>query len=144
MASTIPTSIPIILELNYSEELTYDEISRFLAVAIATVMSSLHRARRELKRRMERGEEENEMGTAPDEAFRSEVESEIKLLIGLCGEQPEARERLGVLLRRSPERLRELIANANDGAAVQDMALLLRRLGQPVMEVVLSCFESGD
>ena len=52
------------------------------------------------------------------------------MLIGLCGERPEARERLSLILRRSPERFRVLIERAKDDAALRDLALLLPRLGR--------------
>jgi hypothetical protein len=107
-------------------------------------MSRLHRARRELKRRVEQRSDPEEATVMPDEAFQQEVEAEIGVLLAMFREKPEAKERLSVLLRRSPERFVELIRQAPDAASLDDLALLLRRLGRPAMEAALAGYQATD
>jgi RNA polymerase sigma-70 factor (ECF subfamily) len=135
----------LVLVLHYWEGLTYEELATFLGVPPGTVMSRLHRARRQLKEQIEAMEEslDTETEPMPEEGLKREVEAEIAVLLSLFGEQTEARERLGVIVRRSPERLAQLMEQAADEKTLADLALLLRRLGRPAIETVLRCYLSS-
>lgn len=131
------------LLLHYWEGLSYAEVAQFLDVPVGTVMSRLHRARRELQDRMLEPEEEDGMEEVDDEQFTREVQAEIAVLLRLFREQPEARERLQVILQRSPERLPALVREA-DGPTRANLALLLRRLGRGAREALLGAALSRD
>jgi hypothetical protein len=133
----------LVLLLHYWEGLSYEEVAAFLDVPVGTVMSRLHRARQELRRLLEEDDMDDDE-VVPDEQFRREVEAEISVLLGALDEKPEARERLSLLLRRSPERFVELIRQAENEEVLYDLAVLLRRLGRPAVEVVLSCWQASD
>ncbi len=131
------------LVLHYLEGLSYQEMAAFLAVPIGTVMSRLHRARRSLKEVVEKmAEEENPM--IPDGTVRQEVDAEIALLLRMAGERSPATERLSVILGRSPERLTQLLRDAEDGETGVRFALLLPRLGAPAMDTVLDACASQE
>jgi RNA polymerase sigma factor (sigma-70 family) len=134
----------LVLVLHYWEGLSYDEVATFLGVPVGTVMSRLHRARRELKRHMETMEDDEEMTAMPDEGFKQEVEAEIAVLLTMFGENADARERLSVILRRSPERFAQLIGQAPDEQTLEHLALLLRRLGRTAIEAALASTFSPD
>jgi HEAT repeat protein len=89
-------------------------------------------------------EDDEEMAGIPDESFKQEVEAEIAVLLTMFGESVDARERLSVILRRSPERFAQLIGQAPDEKTLEHLGLLLRRLGRPAMEVALACYFSSD
>jgi RNA polymerase sigma-70 factor (ECF subfamily) len=133
----------LVLALYYGEGLSYEEIARFLDVPIGTVMSRLHRARRELKQGMETMHEE-ETPVSPGEMFQEEVEAEIGVLRTLFRRDPAAMARLRVVLERSPERLIALLREAEEDSALDDLALLLRRMGRAAFGVVLSCYLSAE
>ena len=123
--------------------LSYEEMARFLDVPIGTVMSRMTRARRALKQAMEESED-FEMAEGRD--LQAEVDSEIGVLLALFGEDVDSMERLSVVLEKSPDRFRQVIAQVDDAATVEQVALLVRHLGRPAVEVVLgSYFDSeGD
>lgn len=131
------------LVLHYWEGLSYDEVARFLGVPLGTVMSRLHRARHELKRSMETMTDE-EIPALPDDDFRREVEAEIAALLTLFKEDPESRERLSIILHRSPERFVQLIAEAAGDAKMEDLALLVRRLGPSAITVAVESAYSAE
>src|SRR2546427_10718745 len=62
----------------------------------------------------------------------------------MAGERPEARERLGAILSRTPERFAQLVQQDGEDGTQNDLALLLRRLGRPAMEATLSCYKAGE
>ncbi len=132
------------LILHYWEGLSYDEVARFLEIPIGTLMSRLHRARHALKRLMEQLTEEEEIPMISDVTFRQEVDAEIAVLLEMFHKNPGAVDRLSVILHRSPERFAQLVQNADDEAMLDNLALLLHRLGHPAVEVVLECFFSSD
>jgi RNA polymerase sigma-70 factor (ECF subfamily) len=134
----------MMLVLHYWEGLSYEEVARFLDIPAGTVMSRLYRARHELKRLMQEAAEREEMERMPEEEFKAEVETEISVLLSMSGDRPEAMERLSVILRRSPERFAQLIQQAEDEGTLDDLALLLRRLGQPAIDATLACYQATD
>jgi RNA polymerase sigma-70 factor (ECF subfamily) len=133
----------VVLVLHYWEGLAYEAVARFLDLPIGTVMSRMHRARRELKRRLEQAEEET-MTVGPEAGFREEVEAEVRALKALAGQDATARERLAVLLRQAPERWVQLLREAESDASLADLARLLRRLGADILPVTLACVQGAD
>ncbi|HEY3284352.1 MAG TPA: sigma-70 family RNA polymerase sigma factor [Armatimonadota bacterium] len=131
-----------ILVLHYWEGLSYLEMSRYLGVPMGTVMSRLYRARKELRLRME-DEEMTEAQEVPQQSIRQEVEAEISLLLAMQHGDREARERLSIILRRSPERLVRLLREPSEGS-LEDLSLLLGRLGPEAMGVVLAAALSPE
>jgi RNA polymerase sigma factor (sigma-70 family) len=134
----------MVLVLHYWEGLSYEEVATFLGVPGGTVMSRLYRARRELKRQMEGMDDDEEMAVIPEEGFKQEVEAEIAVLLLMYGENADARERLSVILRRSPERFAQLIRQAPDEQTLDALALLMRRLDTPAFQGALACYLSPD
>lgn len=130
------------LVLHYLEGLSYDEVAAFLDVPVGTVMSRLHRGRRELKRLVEEMNEE-EIPMTPDEDFTREVDAEIAVLLTMFREEPGAAERLSILLAHAPERLARLIAEAEDEETLENLSLLLHRLGRPAIEMALNSALTG-
>ncbi|MFC1525619.1 sigma-70 family RNA polymerase sigma factor [Candidatus Latescibacterota bacterium] len=118
----------LILALHYWEGLSYEEIATFLDVPMGTVMSRLHRARKNLKTRMDEVSGEDDLPVMPDDDFQRAVDAEIDILLTVHGDQPGVRERLSPLLERSPERFAQMI-EAMDPSLADTMAILLRHLG---------------
>lgn len=131
------------LVLHYLEGLSYQEVAAFLDMPVGTVMSRLHRGRRELKRLVEEMNDE-EIPMTPDEDFTREVDAEIAVLLAMFRKEPGAAERLSILLSHAPERLARLIAEAEDEETLDNLGLLLHRLGSPAIEIVLYCALSGE
>ncbi len=131
------------LVLHYREGLSYDEIAAVLDIPVGTVMSRLHRGRRELKRLVESMDDE-EMPTMPDDEFTHEVDAEISVLLTLFKADPDAAERLSILLAHAPERLAALIAETDDAETLAHLARLLPRLGKPAIEIALNSALLGD
>ncbi|MGY8822874.1 MAG: sigma-70 family RNA polymerase sigma factor [Candidatus Latescibacterota bacterium] len=134
----------LVLALHYCEGLSYDQIARFTDVPLGTVMSRLHRARQNLKDRANENEEyngETDMNSTPD--LTKEIDAEITALGRLFAEDPDSMERLSVLLRHSPARFAQLIAEMAP-AELDPLVALLQRLGTPAMAVALDCYFSGD
>jgi RNA polymerase sigma-70 factor (ECF subfamily) len=131
------------LVLHYWEGLSYEEIAKFLEVPIGTVMSRLHRARNALKQLMEAMIDE-EIPMIPDETFQQEVEAEIAMLLEIFGENPDAMTRLSLILKNSPERLVQIVRQAEDEVTLDRLALLLWRLKNPVIEIVLESVFASD
>jgi RNA polymerase sigma-70 factor (ECF subfamily) len=142
--SLLSASHRLALALHYGEGLSYEEVAAFLDLPPGTVMSRLHRARHRLKQIMCQMRKDEEMTTTPEGEFGREVEAEIDALLALAGESAQIRERLSVLLRHSPERFALLIRQAEQAAALDNLALLLLRAGRPAMEVVLDCYLSTE
>jgi HEAT repeat protein len=76
--------------------------------------------------------------------FKREVEAEIRVLLSLFRGDPNARERLSVLLIRTPERLVQMIREAEDAQTLENLALLLPRLGAPGVETMLAAYFGTD
>ena len=131
------------LVLHYLEGLLYDEVAAFLDVPVGTVMSRLHRGRRELKRLVEEMSDE-EIPMTPDEEFTREVDAEIAVLLTMFREEPGAAERLSILLAHAPERLARLIAEAEDEETLDNLGLLLHRLGRPAIEIAVNGALTGE
>ncbi len=127
----------VALVLHYLEGLSYEDVAKFLDVPIGTVMSRLHRARRELRSEIEEIDSEGDVPMVRDEEFGREVQAEIALLVDRLGAEREAADRLTVILRRSPERVTRLIEDAEDDASISDLAVLLPRLGPAAMQIAL-------
>lgn len=140
--SRLSISHRMVLTLHYWEGLSYEEIARFLEIPIGTVMSRLHRARNELKKLMETMKDE-EIPMIPDEEFQQEIEAEIDMLLKIFGNNPDAMERLSIILKSSPERFKEIIRQADD-ATLNRFALLLWWLKHPAVQVVLEAALSSD
>jgi len=138
---TVPHRLALVL--HYLEGLSYDEVAAFLDVPVGTVMSRLHRGRRELKRLVEEMNDE-EIPMTPDEDFTREVDAEIAVLLTIFREEPGAAERLSILLSHAPERLARLIAEAEDEDTLDNLGLLLRRLGRPAIEIALNSALTGE
>lgn len=129
----------LVLVLHYYEELSYEEIARFLEISKGTVMSRLHRARQSLKEVMLQMDEYQDIPTVPDDKFKEVVQAEIELLLRMFHDEPKKLERLTVVLRKAPERLAELIATTEDPVA--NLAVLLPHLGGETIDMVLdACF----
>lgn len=137
----------LVLVLHYLEGLSYRQTAVFLDVPVGTVMSRLHRARRALKRLLDAPRETPEPQEPPQmephETFREEVDAEIAVLLAMSGGKPAA-ERLGAILRRSPERVARLIREAGDEATRANLAVLLPRLGPPAARIALDCRLADD
>ena len=133
----------LVLVLNFIEGLSYDDVATFLNIPVGTVMSRLHRGRKELKRIVQEMQEE-EIPMEPKEDFTREVDAEIAVLLRMFQCEPGAAERLSIILAHAPERLEQLIAEADDEDTLKKLALLLRRLGRPAIEIVLNCALLGD
>jgi len=127
----------VTLVLHYLEGLSYHDIATFLDVPIGTVMSRLHRGRKELKQVVEDTTDE-EIPMMPDENFTQEIEAEIRVLLAIFREDPTAAERLSVLLIHAPKRLAQVIATTDDDDTLQKLSLLLHRLGRPGIELVVN------
>jgi RNA polymerase sigma-70 factor (ECF subfamily) len=131
------------LVLHYLEGLSYQETAAFLDVPEGTVMSRLHRARKKLKRQVEKLRDVEEIPMVDEEQFSEEVDAEIALLLQMFGEEPNGMERLSVILKRSPQRIGRLLSEPIDAATLENLAILLPRLGAPAMGILLDlCFDA--
>jgi RNA polymerase sigma factor (sigma-70 family) len=139
-------SVPhrVALVLHYWEGLPYEDIARFLDLPVGTVMSRLHRARHSLRDLMEKMNVDDAPAMAPDDDFRREVDAEIDALLALAPSDRTARERLSVVMRRSPGRFATVIAAASTDEKADDLALLIGRVGRPGLQVALGCRLSRD
>ena len=137
------------LALHYGEELSYGEIAAFLDVPIGTVMSRLHRARENLKKRMREMSESEREPSATGAGLRQSVDAEIAVLLDIWKEeagdaQIDSRyrsatcKRLSVLLSNSPDLLR-LVLSTMDQVLTEHVAIRLRQIGIPAIEVALAC-----
>jgi len=141
----LPAAHRIVLALHYFEGLSYEDIATFLDVPVGTVMSRLHRARRSLRTALEDPGADEEIEMADSDEFRREVQAEIAVLLEMFRNDPKAAERLAVILRRSPERIDQLIRQTDAPAMVDNLALLLPRLGPAAIDTVLAaCFCDDD
>lgn len=137
--STLSASHRLVLVLHYYEGLSYDEVATFLEVPVGTVMSRLHRARQALREVMEQMNEYEDIPAVPDEHFKEVVQAEIAVLLRLFPDQPNARERLTLVLRKSPERLADLVTDAEISEILRSLAILLPYLGGDSVDTVLNC-----
>lgn len=135
--STLSAPHRLVLLLHYYEELSYDEIATFLEVSKGTVMSRLHRARQALKEVMEQMDEYEETPAVPDDRFKEVVQAEIAVLLKMFHDEPNALERLTVVLKKLPERLLELIITAED--TIGNLAILLPHLGNDAIDITIDC-----
>ena len=136
------------LALHYRQGLSYEQIAAFLDVPIGTVMSRLHRARSNLRERMEElANTEGEINGAEVETFRDTVNAEIGVLLGVWDEEsPSLRgryfsvagKRLSSLVQESPDTMRLVLAVMHDDLRLH-AALLLRRAGGDAIGVAVAC-----
>jgi RNA polymerase sigma factor (sigma-70 family) len=131
------------LALHYWEGLSYEEMARFLAIPIGTVMSRLSRAKRALKDVMEQSEDMH-MVDVEGRDLQVEVDAEIDVLLKLFGEDVDSMERLSIVLENSPDRFRQVICQVEDGATVEQVGMLVRHFGQSAVEATLGCYFDGD
>ncbi|GAF89133.1 unnamed protein product, partial [marine sediment metagenome] len=134
----------LVLVLHYLEGLSYDEVATFLDVPVGTVMSRMHRARQDLKARMTEMSDDEDRPMIPSEIFTQEVHAEISVLLAIGPNKPTETERLSVILRRSPERFAQLIEQTDEEGMLDNLSILLRRLGNPAIEIALESYFSGD
>lgn len=130
------------LVLHYWEGLSCQEIAVYTNAPLGTVLSRLHRGRRELRRILE--EPDGDRAMANEEEFGQEVDAEIRTLFRLYPTDGGARERLSILLDRSPGRVVEMIARADDGPQRADLALIIGRIGGRAVEATLACWLGTD
>ncbi len=142
--SRLSASHRLALVLYYWEGLSYEEMAAFLDVPVGTVMSRLHRARSALKEGMEEMVKDRDIPTGDEDAFRQEVDAEIRLLLEMSGEDARPMERLSVILTRSPEHFAELIRQVEDETVLDHLVSVMRRVRRPAMEVALACYFSTD
>lgn len=133
-----------VLVLHYYENLSYDDIARFLEVPVGTVMSRLFRARNMLKEVLEEMIEDVDIPSIPEDRFKDEVQAEINILMEIFDQESSAAERLTVILSRSPESLVQLIREADGSATLDNLAILLPRLGNQSIDLVLASRFSTD
>jgi len=132
------------LILHYLEGLSYEETSAFLDVPVGTVMSRLHRARKELKRQVEELRDVEEIPMVDEEKFSEEVDAEIALLLKMFKQETNGMERLSVILKRSPERIGRLLSESMDDVILENLAILLPRLGSPAMGILLDLYFDAE
>ena len=138
----------LVLALHYFEGMPYDELASFLDVPIGTVMSRLHRARQALKATLNgqvnirEHQEEDDM--SPDEQFIEVVQAEISLLLSEFGADESSRERLTVILRRSPDRFVQLLREATDEGSLENLAILIPHLGSEAIKLTLDAHFGDD
>jgi len=58
-----------------------------------------------------------------------EVDAETEVLLKLFGDDMNSMGRLSVVLEKSPDRFRQVISQVEDGATVEQVALLVRHFG---------------
>ncbi len=131
------------LVLHYWEGLSYAEVARFLDIPAGTVMSRLSRARDELKRLMRASENEEDF-MPPEGDIGREVEAEIRVLLSMFRDDPSAKERLSIVLTKTPERLLTLLGEGPGDATLDDLATVMRRVGRPGIEVIAACAVGGS
>lgn len=131
----------MVLALHYWEGLSYEEMARVLDVPAGTVMSRMNRARQALKTAMEQSED---MAMDAECDLQTAVDAEIEVLLRLFGGDVDSMERLSLVLEKSPERFRQVVAQVEDGAGLEQVALLVRHLGPPAVEVIVGAYFDGD
>jgi len=143
------------LALHYRVALSYEEIAAFLEVPVGTVMSRLHRARGNLRKRMVEMSEPEEHGPPGSDPLRLAVDAEIEVLLQVWEEEARDDEvdsryrsatcqRLSVLLERSPDLVRPVLAAMDDSLA-DHVAIRVRRIGLAAIEVaVASAFDADE
>lgn len=141
---SLPAPHRLVLVLHYYEGLSYDEVATFLEIPVGTVMSRLHRARQALREVIKQMTEYEEIPTVPDERFKEVVQAEIAVLLGLYPNEPNSRERLTLILRKSPESLAGLMTDAEITQILRSIAILLPHLGTEAIDTVLGCRFSAD
>ena len=143
--SELSTNHRLVLALHYFEGMPYEKIGEFLDVPVGTVMSRLYRARQALKEASNGQSEDKEASMSADEQFKEEVQAEISVLLQMSDTQPGAKQRLAVVLGRSPERLVDLIRQETGETMLDQLALLVPRLGPDATGILLeTCFSSDE
>ena len=142
--SRLPARHRIVLVLHYFEGLPYKELAAFLEVPMGTVMSRLHRARKALEELLREGGDEEEVAMISKDDLKQEVDAEIAVLLDMFGDEPEAMERLSLVFERSPDRLAQAIRDVDDASMLDNLALLLPRVGRDAMAVMVDCALSAD
>lgn len=133
----LPASQRLVLVLHYFENLSYEQIAEFLDIPPGTVMSRLHRARGAVRQILETFTPDEEPPMYDDERFKQQIQAEIHVLLEMFREEPSAAQRLSVILRHSPQHLEQLIRQAEHDETLEDLAILLPRLGAAGFAVVL-------
>ena len=134
----------LVLVLHYFEQLSYEQIAEFLDIPTGTVMSRLHRARAALRQVLEGPVSDEEMPVSNDDRFQEEVQAEIAVLLEMFGRDSGASERLTIILQHSPQRFKQLIAEAEAEPMRANLAVLLPRLGGEAMTAALDAALSPD
>ena len=135
------------LALHYRVALSYEGIAAFLDVPVGTVMSRLHRARANLKKRMEEMPDANE-GPGKD-LLRQAVDAEIEVLLQVWEEEARDQavdsryrsatcQRLSVLLESSPDLVRPVLRAMSEDLA-HHVGIRVRRVGQAAIDVAVAC-----
>ncbi|MBN2054041.1 RNA polymerase sigma factor, partial [bacterium] len=134
----------LILALHYLEDLSYEETAAFLNIPMGTVMSRLHRARRALKDIVVDPDKELEISMTDEYMMKDEIQAEITVLAKLLGTDAAAPERLRIILRRTPDRIMELLADTGDELLLDRLALLLPQLGATVVDALVKGYAGAD
>jgi RNA polymerase sigma-70 factor (ECF subfamily) len=128
----------LVLVLHYWEGLSYEEVAQFAGVPVGTVMSRLHRAKRELRKTMETMKEEIDVPELADEEFRRVVEAEIAAILATSDDKRDTQNRLSAILQRTPERFARLVAASNDERERDSLALLIRYVGARALRAIFA------
>lgn len=140
----LPQQHRLALVLYYVEDLSYEDIAAFLDVPIGTVMSRLHRGRINLRSEIEKLKGKEIIPMHSQEQFSEEVDAEISVLLEMFHEQPNAADRLSVILTKDPMRIRLLIAQTTNDEILRNLAVLIPRLGNEATRVIVDCALTGD
>ncbi|MBT7096717.1 sigma-70 family RNA polymerase sigma factor, partial [Candidatus Poribacteria bacterium] len=133
------------LALHYWEGMSYEQIATLLGVPIGTVMSRLHRARAELKDRMNRQRDGQEQEMATSDDFVEDVQAEIDILNELFRDAKQPVERLSVLLDKDPGRIVELLTVADGHQLWARLGRLVSSLGSaPYVERLVAATDDDS